>query len=238
MKTITVGITGASGSVYAQRLLAQLNENPEVARIDLVISQAGVRVVGEELGLKVTGTDARVVRELLGKDSDKVKVHSANDIGATVASGSYLSDAMIIVPCSMGTLAAIASGMSRDLVHRAADVMDQNQLFAFDHIPQVKRLAIKRREAEILDLHLDFAQRDVIMAMVILGGGFPAHPKREEHEQANYFQCVLHFSFSAQQKNIRRNRHKQDHADISIGVEKGHVQPRQIVGANQTMLMD
>lgn len=123
MKTITVGITGASGSIYATRLLAQLNDNQEVGRIDLVISQAGVRVVGEELGLKVAGTDSRVVRELLGRDSDKLVIHSANDIGATIASGSYLSDAMIIVPCSMGTLGAIASGMTRDLVHRAADVM-------------------------------------------------------------------------------------------------------------------
>jgi flavin prenyltransferase len=145
MKTITIGITGASGSVYAQRLLAQLNENPEVARIDLVISQAGVRVVGEELGLKVTGTDARVVRELLGKDSDKVKVHSANDIGATVASGSYLSDAMIIVPCSMGTLAAIASGMSRDLVHRAADVM----------MKENRTLIIVPRETPLNAIHLE-----------------------------------------------------------------------------------
>jgi 4-hydroxy-3-polyprenylbenzoate decarboxylase len=145
MKTITVGITGASGSIYAQCLLAQLNENPEVARIDLVISQAGVRVVGEELGLKVAGTDARVVRELLGKDSDKVMAHSANDIGATVASGSYLSDAMIIVPCSMGSLAAIASGMSRDLVHRAADVM----------LKENRTLILVPRETPLNAIHLE-----------------------------------------------------------------------------------
>ena len=112
MKTITVGITGASGSIYAQSLLTHLNDNPEVGRIDLVISQAGIRVVGEELGLKIAGTDPRVVRELLGKDSDKVIVHSASDIGASIASGSYLSDAMVIVPCSMSTLAAIASGLT------------------------------------------------------------------------------------------------------------------------------
>ncbi|MEO6724447.1 MAG: flavin prenyltransferase UbiX [Blastocatellia bacterium] len=123
MKTITIGITGASGSIYAQRLLARLNDSTEVARVNLVISQAGVRVVGEELGLKVAGTDPRVVRELVGKDSDKVIVHAASDIGASIASGSYLSDAMIVVPCSMGSLAAIASGITRDLIHRAADVM-------------------------------------------------------------------------------------------------------------------
>ena len=145
MKTITVGITGASGSIYAQRLLARLNESPEVARIDLVISQAGVRVVGEELGLKVAGTDSRVARELLGKDSEKVIVHSANDIGASIASGSYLSDAMIIVPCSMGSLAAIASGMSRDLVHRAADVM----------MKENRTLIIVPRETPFNAIHLE-----------------------------------------------------------------------------------
>src|SRR5262245_60966662 len=111
MKAITVGITGASGSIYAQRLLMRLNESPEVSRLDLVITTAGVRVVGEELGLNVAGTDRRVVAQLLGVDSEKVIVHAASDIGATVASGSYLSDAMIVVPCSMGTLACLATGV-------------------------------------------------------------------------------------------------------------------------------
>src|SRR5262245_53035943 len=123
MKSIVVGITGASGSVYGQRLLARLNASPEVSRIDLVISQAGVRVVGEELGLSVAGTDRRVVRELLGEDSEKLIVHSANDIGASIASGSYLSDAMVIAPCSMSTLSAIHNRASRDLVQRPAHVL-------------------------------------------------------------------------------------------------------------------
>lgn len=145
MKTITVGITGASGSIYAQSLLKHLNDNSEVERVDLVITQAGVRVVGEELGLKVAGTDARVVRELIGKDSDKVTVHSANDIGATVASGSYLSDAMVIVPCSMSTLAAIASGVTRDLVHRAADVV----------LKENRTLILVPRETPLNAIHLE-----------------------------------------------------------------------------------
>lgn len=145
MKTITIGITGASGSIYAQRLLALLNDSAEVARIDLVITQAGVRVVGEELGLKVAGNDPRVVRELLGKDSEKVVVHSASDIGATIASGSYLSDAMIIVPCSMGSLAAIATGITRDLVHRAADVM----------LKENRTLIIVPRETPFNVIHLE-----------------------------------------------------------------------------------
>jgi 4-hydroxy-3-polyprenylbenzoate decarboxylase len=145
MKTITVGITGASGSIYAQRLLKHLNDNPEVGRIDLVISQAGVRVVGEELGLKVAGTDPRVIRELIEKDSDKIIVHSTNDIGASIASGSYLSDAMVIVPCSMSTLAAIACGLTRDLVHRAADVI----------LKENRTLILVPRETPLNAIHLE-----------------------------------------------------------------------------------
>jgi flavin prenyltransferase len=145
MKSFVVGITGASGSIYGQRLLARLNASPEVSRIDLVISQAGVRVVGEELGLNVAGTDRRVVRELLGEDSEKVIVHSANDIGASIASGSYLSDAMVIVPCSMGTLGAIANGASRDLVHRAADVV----------LKESRLLILVPRETPLNVIHLE-----------------------------------------------------------------------------------
>jgi 4-hydroxy-3-polyprenylbenzoate decarboxylase len=145
MKSIIVGITGASGSIYARTLLAHLNASPEVARIDLVISSAGVRVVGEELGLNVAGADRRVVRELLGEDSEKVVVHSANDIGASIASGSYLSDAMIIVPCSVSTLGAIASGFTKDLVHRAADVI----------LKENRRLILVPRETPLNVIHLE-----------------------------------------------------------------------------------
>ena len=77
MKSITVGITGASGSIYAQRLLVQLIESPSVDRIDLVLSQAGIRVVNEELGVNAAGTGPRVITELTGLDTDKVSVHPA-----------------------------------------------------------------------------------------------------------------------------------------------------------------
>jgi 4-hydroxy-3-polyprenylbenzoate decarboxylase len=145
MKSITVGITGASGSIYAQRLLARLHECPDVARIDLVITKAGVRVVGEELGVNVAGTAPRVVRELIGMESDKIIVHPAADIGATIASGSYLADAMVVVPCSMSSLACIATGIARDLVHRAADVM----------MKENRPLIIVPRETPLHAIHLE-----------------------------------------------------------------------------------
>ena len=145
MKSITVGITGASGSIYAQKLLQRLNECSDVAKVDLVITKAGVRVVGEELGINVAGTEPRVVRELIGNSSDKIILHPAADIGASIASGSYLSDAMVIVPCSMSSLACIATGIARDLVHRAADVM----------MKENRPLILVPRETPLHAIHLE-----------------------------------------------------------------------------------
>lgn len=169
MKAITVGITGASGSIYAQRLLRRLNESPDVARLDLVITTAGVRVVGEELGLNVAGTDRRVVAQLLGVDSEKVIVHAASDIGATVASGSYLSDAMIVVPCSMGTLACIATGVNRDLVHRAADV----------YLKESRPLILVPRETPFNAIHLENMLKLSRLGVRII----PAMPSFYHHPQ-------------------------------------------------------
>lgn len=169
MKSITVGITGASGSIYAQHLLQHLCASPEVVRIDLIISQAGVRVVGEELGVNVAGTERRVVRELLGVDSDKVIVHSVADIGATVASGSYLSDAMVIVPCSMGSLAAIAHGITRDLIHRAADVF----------LKESRPLILVPRETPFNAIHLENMLKLARLGVRII----PAMPSFYHHPQ-------------------------------------------------------
>ena len=169
MKAITVGITGASGSIYAQRLLIRLNESPEVSRLDLVITTAGVRVVGEELGLNVAGTDRRVITQLLGVDSDKVTVHAASDIGATIASGSYLSDAMVVVPCSMSTLACIATGMTRDLVHRAADV----------YLKESRPLILVPRETPFNAIHLENMLKLSRLGVRI----FPAMPSFYHHPQ-------------------------------------------------------
>ena len=168
MKSIIIGITGASGSIYGQKLLARLDASPEVSHIDLVISQAGVRVAGEELGVNLAGADRRVVRELLGKDSEKVTVHSANDIGASIASGSHLSDAMVIAPCSMGSLGAIANGASRDLVHRAADVI----------IKESRLLLLVPRETPLNVIHLENMLKLARLGVRIIPAmpGFYHHP--------------------------------------------------------------
>jgi flavin prenyltransferase len=169
MKSISVALTGASGTIYAQRLLIHLNECPDVARIDLTISKSGVRVAGEELGIAIAGTEARVVRELIGKESDKFTVHSPSDIGATIASGSYLCDAMIIVPCSMGSLAAIAAGITRDLIHRAADVMLKEQ----------RRLILVPRETPLNAIHLENMLKLARLGVLIV----PAMPSFYHHPE-------------------------------------------------------
>jgi 4-hydroxy-3-polyprenylbenzoate decarboxylase len=210
MKSITVGITGASGSVYAQKLLARLNESPEVSRIDLVISQAGVRVTGEELGLNVAGTDGRVVRELLGQDSEKVIVHSANDIGASIASGSYLSDAMVIVPCSMGTLGAIANGVSKDLVQRAADVI----------IKESRPLILVPRETPLNVIHLENMLKLARLGVRIIPAmpSFYHHPKTVDDLVEHFIHRLLdHLGVSHEQLTRWEGTRKKGSGESGMG---------------------
>jgi 4-hydroxy-3-polyprenylbenzoate decarboxylase len=119
---VTVGVTGASGAILAQKMLALLDEDPRVAQVHLVVTEAGQRLFAEELG--ITSGDLRLLpSRLLGHPAGKIDVLPNKDVGASIASGSYAVDAMVIIPCSIGTLGAIANGISDDLVARAADVM-------------------------------------------------------------------------------------------------------------------
>ncbi len=119
LRTLTVAITGASGSIFAKHLLNALDSDDRVATVNLIISDSGLRVMVEEL--QVTGRN-EIVQKLLGHASQKIRQQSNTDIGANVASGSYQTDAMIVLPCSVGTLARIANGMAIQLIERAADV--------------------------------------------------------------------------------------------------------------------
>jgi flavin prenyltransferase len=119
---LTVGVTGASGAILAQKTLALLDADARVARVHLVVTETGQRLFAEELGI-ATGDLKQMSSRILGHASAKIEVLPNKDIGASIASGSYAVDSMIVVPCSMGTLGAIANGISDDLVARAADVM-------------------------------------------------------------------------------------------------------------------
>ena len=124
LRKIAVAVTGASGAVYATRTLAALLERG--CQIDLIVSDYGRRLLRDELG------DAAAVEKLQeylvatygpGVRAGSYTLHSNKDLGAKLASGSQDCEAMVVVPCSMKTLAGIAHGLSRTLVERAADVM-------------------------------------------------------------------------------------------------------------------
>ena len=110
VKTITVGISGASGAIYAQRLLVQLEDSPEVRQINVVISGPGRRVISDELDVSSTADSEQIVAEMIGRSSTKAIVFHPGDIGAAIASGSYPVDAVVIIPCSASTLGVLASG--------------------------------------------------------------------------------------------------------------------------------
>ncbi len=121
-QSVTVAVTGASGAVFAHKMLVLLEEDKRVARVHLVVTETGQRLLAEELNI-VSGNLKQLVQRLLGKSSTKIEVISNKDVGATIASGSYDVDTMIVIPCTMGALAAIACGSADDLVARSADVM-------------------------------------------------------------------------------------------------------------------
>jgi 4-hydroxy-3-polyprenylbenzoate decarboxylase len=116
---LTVAITGASGAVFGRELLRALEADERVSQVHFVASEHSLRVMAEELG--VSGR-TQCLEKLLGAKPTKTVQHSDSDIGAAIASGSYPSSGMIVLPCSMGTLASIANGLANSLISRAADV--------------------------------------------------------------------------------------------------------------------
>jgi 4-hydroxy-3-polyprenylbenzoate decarboxylase len=123
-RSIAVGVTGASGAIYAVRTIAALLERG--CTLEVVYSDYGRRLLLDELGPDAKAD--RLMDLLVARYGDSVRrgtivTHSNKDLGATLASGSHRCDAMVIVPCSMKTLAGVAHGLSRSLIERAADVM-------------------------------------------------------------------------------------------------------------------
>jgi len=115
-KRIIVGISGASGAMYAKRIIEQLAAGD--VQVHLVVSPLGQRLLHDELGMEGVDLDT-----LSGGRTDAIELHNYRDVGASIASGSYETDGMVIAPCSSNSLAAVASGASQNLMHRAAQVV-------------------------------------------------------------------------------------------------------------------
>lgn len=118
-RTLTIAATGASGAVFAQALLRLADNDARIKTVNFIASDNALRVFAEELGLKGRNN---LTQQLLGAKPKKIQQQNNDDIGANVASGSYPTDAMIVLPCSMSTLARIAHGLASNLIDRAADV--------------------------------------------------------------------------------------------------------------------
>ncbi|WNG23028.1 UbiX family flavin prenyltransferase [Cystobacter fuscus] len=162
MKRVVVGITGASGAIYAKRVVELLTEAG--VHVHVAASGLGRRLLHDELGMESFDANA-----LSGGRGHLVTLYPSNDMGATIASGSFLHDGMIVVPCSSNTMAAISSGVTSTLVHRVASVT----------LKERRRLVIAHRETPLSHIDILNMQRlsEAGAVIVPLAPGFYMMPK-------------------------------------------------------------
>ena len=140
-QNLTIATTGASGSIFLRQLLRIVDSDSRVKNANLIASDSALRVMAEELGLQGRNN---LIAQVLGHASRKINQQSNADIGANVASGSYPADAMIVLPCSVGSLARIANGIAAQLIERAADVS----------LKEVRPLVLCVRETPLNKIHI------------------------------------------------------------------------------------
>jgi 4-hydroxy-3-polyprenylbenzoate decarboxylase len=167
-KRFIVGISGASGSIYGVRLLEMLQQLPHV-QTHLVVTEAGHLNLQHELG--ISKKDVELLADI---------VHSVRNIGASIASGSFLVDGMVVAPCSMRTLAATANGLSDNLITRAADVM----------LKERRRLILMVRESPLNLAHL----RNMVSVTEM--GGIIYPPTPSFYQRPDSIDAIVNYSVS------------------------------------------
>jgi 4-hydroxy-3-polyprenylbenzoate decarboxylase len=161
--TVTVAITGASGSVYGMRLVQALLDRD--CRVNLIISHTGIQIISHELDLDWQGDSENVekkVKEYFQIRNDKLRYFSVDNLLAPLSSGSYYQDLMVICPCSMGTLSRIANGCSGNLIERTADVF----------VKEGRKIILVPRETPLSRIHLENMLKLSSLSVTIL----PAMP--------------------------------------------------------------
>ena len=165
-KSLVLGVTGASGVIFARRMLQMLEADSRVGKIHLVISGSGLRVLREELDLDISKSKA-IPALLAGGPTRKTAYLLDSNVGASIASGSYRVDGMVVIPCSTGCLAQIANGISSTLIERAADVC----------LKEGHKLILAIRDTPFSRVHLENMLRAQAAGAVI----FPIIPSFYHH---------------------------------------------------------
>ena len=193
LKRLIVGITGASAGIYGVRLLQVLTEQADI-EIHLTISSSGARALSEELQLKID-LDNFELESLIGISSPRVIYHHESDIAAPIASGSFRTQGMVVVPCSMGSIASIAGGMSRNLIQRAADVC----------IKENRKLVVVPRETPLSPIHLENMLKLSRLGVCVLPAmpGFYHYPKNVD-DLLNFVVTKILDQFGIDTKLIQR----------------------------------
>lgn len=197
-KELVFGISGASGATLAVGLLQSILPLDDVGRVHLVVSPSAISVGRQEIGPEIH--DARSFVTTLGlepKIAGKVQVHPDDDVAASISSGSYPTAGMIVLPCSAGTLAAIANGVSRGLLQRAADVT----------LKERRPLVLSFRESPYSLIHLENMVK-VTRAGAIVMPPSPAlyieAPSIERLMQAYYFRVARVFGLELPEEFVWR----------------------------------
>jgi 4-hydroxy-3-polyprenylbenzoate decarboxylase len=165
-QALTIAATGASGVIFTRALLQAAEHDARIQTVNFIASDNALRVFAEELEIRGR---SELVQKLVGAISTKIRQQNNDDIGANVASGSYPTQAMIVLPCSMGTLAGIAHGMARNLIERAADVC----------LKEKRPLVLCVRETPLSRVHL----RNMDQAAEAGGTIYPLIPTFYNHPQ-------------------------------------------------------
>lgn len=158
---LSVGISGASGAAYSVRLLQALESMDEVKKVHLVISTNAFILLKEEMSIHLSEKNFKM-NQLIGQDSKKIEFYHNMNFYSPIASGSYPTAGMIVIPCSTGTLGSIASGASSNLIQRGAEVA----------LKERRKLILVIRETPLSSIHLKNCLRLSQAGAVIL----PASP--------------------------------------------------------------
>lgn len=179
---LTVAATGASGALFTRAFLQATQRDERIKTVNFIASDNALRVFAEELNIKGRNN---LVAQLIDAESKKIQLQNNDDIGANIASGSYPTDAMIVIPCSMGTLARVAHGLASNLIDRAADVC----------LKEKRTLVLCTRETPLNRIHI----RNMELAAEAGATIYPLIPTLYNHpktfdEMAHQFACrVLQF---------------------------------------------